>query len=555
MLAVMSRLRGIAVSSGRATAPLVHIVESIDPPPLRPLGISPDDACATIRAAAAAVKAELQELAAEATGQAQEILSMTALMAADPALLGGAETFVREQKLTPELAVWQSADDQSATLRAMGGMMAERAADVIDVRNRIVAHLTGVPLPGLPELTEPCILAARDLSPADTANLDPMIVRGIVTLEGGPTSHTAILARDLGIPAIVAIDAAIVEIPEGTHVAIDGTAGYLHTANFDPADFDHVPCVPLSFDGEGRLADGTRIELMANISEPAGALQAVASGAEGVGLLRTEFLFNDAIREPSVERQVAEYGKVFAEFPGRTVIVRTLDIGEDTPFLAPVGVPNPALALRGFRAAFQHRSVIENQLQAIAQAAAQHTADVWVVAPMISTPSETDEFMRLARTAGLRTAGVLIEVPAAALNAGPILARADFATLGTNDLIQYTFAADREIAHLAELATPWDRSILTLIQLTCQAAAQQDRPVVLPGEMAGIPELAVVAVGLGVTALSMSARRLGVVARVLESVTLAECRELAGLALGCESGERARELVRGRLPILEELGR
>lgn len=551
----MTRLHGIAVSPGRASAPLVHVVDVIDSPRIQRLEGSIDDACTLIVSAADAVKAELTALADNASGTAREILTMTAMMATDPALIGGARSLVQEQEFTPELAVWQAAEDVAAQLKAIGGMTAERVADVIDVRNRIVSRLTGVPLPGLPDLDEPSILSASDLSPADTAHLDPATVLGIVTCEGGPASHTAILARDLGIPAIVAIDHAITDVAQGSLVAIDGTNGYLYTADFDPAEFERQPCQPILFDGEGRLSDGTRIQLMANISDHAGAKLAASRGAEGVGLLRTEFCFRDAVREPSIETQAAEYGKIFAEFPGRTVIVRTLDSGADSPFLAPHDVPNPALALRGFRVIAERRDVIENQLRAIAQAAAVNSADVQVMAPMISTVAETDEFVEMAHAAGLQEAGVLIEVPSAALNAGPILARASFASLGTNDLIQYTFAADREIAHLAALASPWDRSVLSLIQMTCAAGAQQDRLVAVSGEIAGIPELAVVAVGLGVRSLSMSPRRLGVVSRVLQSVSLSECREIAGLAIGCESGDAARTIVRTRLPILEELGR
>lgn len=192
----MSRLKGIAVSPGRAAAPLAHVVDTIDPPRIQRLEGSVEDACDRIKAAADAVREDLRAYAENATGTAREILAMTALMATDPALLRGACALVREQELTPELAVWQAAGDLADVLTSVGGPTAERAADVIDVRNRIIAHLTGVPLPGLPETLEPSILAARDLSPTDTANLDPERVRGIVTLEGGPTSHTAILARD-----------------------------------------------------------------------------------------------------------------------------------------------------------------------------------------------------------------------------------------------------------------------------------------------------------------------------------------------------------------------
>jgi phosphotransferase system enzyme I (PtsI) len=513
---------------------------------------------AAIEAAAAGVRADLAGAAASATGTAAEVLTVAAAMAADPALAADAARRVRDGRSTPERAVWEAAGVVIDQLAALGGYLAERTRDVADIRDRVVARLTGVRPPGVPDPGRPFVLVAHDLAPADTATLDPAQVVAIVTVGGGPTSHTAILARALGIPAVVAApDAAT--LVDGETVVVDGAAGDVLR---DPSPDDLAAVERAAgrrsrrFDGTGATADGHRVQLLANVADPSGAQAAADAGAEGVGLFRTEFCFLGRTEEPAVDEQVAAYRSVLAAFPGRKVVVRTLDAGADKPlpFVTAAGEPNPALGVRGLRTAVRHPDVLDRQLQAIATAAAAERAEVWVMAPMVATPDEADAFVRLCAAHGLAQAGVMVEVPAAALCAGAVLAHARFASLGTNDLTQYAMAADRELADLATLSTPWQPAVLALVAATCHGGVEQDRPVGVCGEAAADPALAPVLVGLGATSLSMTPRALADVAAVLASVTLEDCRRVAALALGARTPADGRAAVRAALPVLAELG-
>jgi len=537
-------LRGIGVSQGHAVGPVAWVVNRVRPPLPLPLTGSPDAACDLITSSAQTVRDALAARAGSATGVARGVLAATAAMATDPALLAAARRYVREDGLAPAPAVWRATTELAERFEQLGGVFAGRAADVRDVGTRIIAAITGQPLPGLPQRDHPHVLAAHDLTPADTATLDPRLTLGILTEAGGPTSHTAILARDLGIPAVVALGSALRRVRDGDRVGIDGSAGTVSIEEAGPVVASRRPGVaPLA--GPNRTADGHRVPLLANVSDADGARVAAASGAEGIGLLRTEGQFVDAVEEPSLAEQERALGAVLAAFPGRRVMIRTLDAGGDNPlpFLPLDPGRNPALGLRGFRLARVNRALLENQLTAIARAAAAHDADVWVMAPMVSTVREAEEFVALAASAGLATAGVMVEVPAAALNAGPILARAAFASVGTNDLTQYTLAADRSAGELADIADPWDPAVLRLIALACQAGQLQDRPVGICGEASADPALAAVLVGLGAESLSMSPRDLRPVADTLATLTLADCQGLAGLALGCESAADARAAI------------
>ena len=552
---------GVGVSPGRAAARVARFasaVEAPDPYDRLPEDADVEAAVASIAQHAAIVAQNLSSAAATATGQSREVLETTAQMAVDPVLIEASQSAVREARRTPVVAVWQAADGVAEQLLALGGYMAERARDVRDLRDRIVASLQGLPMPGIPQRDEPYVLVASDLAPADTALLDPSKVRAIVTAEGGPTSHTAILARSLGIPAIVGAGAALEVLHEGRLVIVDGAAG---TVVVDPAEDQIAAAERLTpqirtFSGQGRTSDGHRVRLLANIGEPAGAAQAAATGAEGVGLFRTEFCFLDRAEEPSIDEQVEQYRTVLAAFPGKKVIIRTLDAGADKPmpFLTDTAEPNPALGVRGLRTTWRNPKILDNQLTAIARAAAAESADVWVMAPMVATVSETEEFVTACAKHGLGTVGVMIEVPSAALMSGQILSRAAFASIGTNDLTQYTMAADRLLGSLALLSDTFQPAVLRLIQEACRGGEQQGRPVGVCGEASADPATAVVLVGLGATSLSMSPRALADVDAVLSQTSLARCQELAQLALGAESAEHARALVRGRLPILDELG-
>ncbi|KIC70234.1 phosphoenolpyruvate-protein phosphotransferase [Kocuria rhizophila] len=561
-------MHGVGVSPGRVIAPLVHMAPAVtEPPEGDPLTGDPEAAVDRLKAAALAVKAELTERAARARSEsAAEVLKATALMAGDRALTKNAGKLVAAQQLSPERALWQAATAYADQMRAMGGYMADRAADIEDVRARIVAQLRGEDAPGVPQRREPFVLAAEDLAPADTAVLDPDVVLALVTESGGPQSHTAILARNLGLPAVVAVDG-VLELPGGTRVYVDGAAGAVVTApgateEQAVAAWRRASEQLASFDGHGELADGTAVPLLANVGTGDDARAAAEAGAQGVGLLRTEFCFLGRDTEPTVAEQAEAYAEVFAAFPGRKVVVRTLDAGADKPlpFLTDAEEPNPALGVRGYRTDWTTPGVLARQLEAIAAAAAESTADVWVMAPMIATVAEAARFRELVHAAGLPVSGVMVETPAAAMTAEQILDRVDFVSLGTNDLTQYTMAADRMLGTLAELNSPWQPAVLRMVECVTRGAASASQShathknVGVCGEAAADPALAVVLVGLGVDSLSMSARSLAAVAAVLRTVDTEQARRIARLALRATSPQEARDTVRAELPVLTDLG-
>jgi phosphotransferase system enzyme I (PtsI) len=565
----MQTLTGVGVCAGRVIGELVSMPDPVSEPAAGlALGDeAPDAAVARLNESAAAVKAELKRRAEAATEKdAADVLKSTALMAGDKALLKNAAKLITGSRLAPERALWEAATDYAQQMRSLGGYMAERAADIEDVRARLVCQLQGLPMPGVPQRDAPFVLTAEDLAPADTATLDPEKVLALVTSGGGPQSHTAILARNLGLPAVVAARG-VEALADGTTVFVDGASGEIRT---DPGAEEQELVeawvrsaeARSNFDGHGVLADGTEIPLLANVGTPEDARAAAAAGAQGVGLLRTEFCFLGRDKEPTVEEQVEQYTAILASFPGQKVVVRTLDAGADKPlpFLTDTEEPNPALGVRGYRTDRTVPGVLGRQLEAVALAEKATEAKVWVMAPMISTTAEAREFADMASAAGLRVPGVMVETPAAAVTADQILRHVDFVSLGTNDLTQYTMAADRMLGSLAELNNPWQPAVLRMIRYTVEGARRAEaegsgaRNVGVCGEAAADPALAVVLVGLGVHTLSMSARGLSAVAAVLRSVDLATAQALAELALRQGSAEEASAAVRAELPVLAELG-
>jgi len=402
-------------------------------------------------------------------------------------------------------------------------------------------------VPGVPDPGHPYVLVAHDLAPADTATLDLDRVRAIVTAEGGPTSHTAVLARTMGIPAVVACAGAD-RLDDGTTVLVDAARGVVV---IEPTEVERAQVAAAkataaaAVAGPGRTADGHVVALLANIGRPEEATAAVAAGAEGVGLFRTEFGFLDAHNAPDEASQVASYRKVFESFPGQRVVVRVLDAGADKPlaFLNQAAEPNPALGVRGLRSLRATPAVLHTQLAAIAAAAAQTAAQVWVMAPMVAEPEEAEWFVARAAEHGLDRAGVMVEVPSAALLANETLAACAFASIGTNDLAQYTLAADRQVGGLSALQDPWHPALLRLIRLVGTAGARTGKPVGVCGEAAADPLLACVLVGLGVSSLSMAAPALADVRAALAEHSLAECQRLAELAVATSSAAAARQAV------------
>lgn len=548
-----AELRGLGVSPGAAAGPVEVMAPPPELPPPRPVADAAEEARLALRALEA-VEAELEKRALAApTPEARDILQAQAAIAGDPMLAAGVRGRV-EQGADAAHALHGAFDEQARLLLAAGGRFAERVADLADLSGRAVAAALGRPMPGVPSPGHPFVLVADDLSPADTAALDTAAVLALVTERGGPTGHTAILARSLGLPAVVGCRGILDAAASGGLAAVDGTGGAVRTpvteaeaaevnaAAARRASEESAPAAP------GRTADGRGVDLMVNIGSAADLDGVDLTGVAGVGLFRTEFLFLGRHEEPGLDEQAAAYAKAFAAAGDRTVVVRTLDAGADKPlpFLRLPDEPNPALGVRGLRVARERPDVLETQLAAIARAAAGTPARVAVMAPMVATPEEADGFVARARAHGLPAAGVMIEVPSAALRAARILREAQFLSIGTNDLSQYALAADRQHSGFPELLDPWQPAVLDLIARCAEAGGAAGKSVGVCGEAAADPLLAPVLAGLGVTRLSMSPRALPAVRAALLRFTFAECADLAERVLAADGPAEAREIARTR---------
>jgi phosphotransferase system enzyme I (PtsI) len=549
-------LQGVGVSHGVAIGEVRHMGTAVLEPPAKQIA-SGDTAREQGRArqAVEAVAADLNARGHLAGGEAQAVLEAQALMALDPELMADVERRVAVGS-TAERAVYDAFASYRALLAGAGEYLAGRVADLDDVRNRIVARLLGVPMPGVPDSDEPYVLIARDLAPADTALLDPTLVLGFVTEEGGPTSHSAILARALGVPAVVALPGAG-ELSEGTVIAVDGSTGEVFVqpsaekqAALTEAAAERKAALAAA-SGPGVTSDGHKVPLLANVGGPADVPAAVAAGAEGVGLFRTEFLFlDDSATAPSEEKQVEAYRQVLEAFPGGRVVVRVLDAGADKPldFLTPADEPNPALGVRGLRSLLDHPEVLATQLRALATASAGLPVYLEVMAPMVADRQDAKAFADACRAAGLTAKfGAMVEIPSAALRARSILQEVEFLSLGTNDLAQYTFAADRQVGAVARLQDPWQPALLDLVALAAEAAKAEGKSCGVCGEAAADPLLACVLTGLGVTSLSMGAASIPYVRATLAKHTLAQGERAAAAARATDSADEARRAVQGVL--------
>jgi phosphotransferase system enzyme I (PtsI) len=547
---VADPLGGSPASPGTA----VGVVARLTPAPSLPeQWPEPADAEAEIAAATgalAAVVAELSRRAESVTGEARDIMDTQIMMAGDPTLESG----IRESVGNGRPAAWAVHDAFSTHLTALaaaGGYLAERVTDLADLRDRAIAGILGQAPPGIPDSAEPFVLVGVDLAPADTVTLDPAKVVAIVTEKGGPTSHTAIVARALGIPAVVGC-AGAAGLDDGVRVVVDGDRGEItvdpdeETVSRIARDTAELAALLAEHSGPGETSDGHPVKLLLNVGGAGGIESAGAADAEGVGLFRTEFLFLDRTEAPSVQEQREAYGKVFAAFGTRPVVVRTLDAGADkpVPFANDDDEPNPALGVRGYRLAGRNPDLVRAQLEAISLAAADHGADVRVMAPMIATPAEAAEFAGHARAFGIAQVGVMIEIPAAAIRAGQILAEVDFVSIGTNDLSQYTFAADRMLGELSSLLDPWQPALLDLVAAVADAARLAGKPAGICGEAASDPLLAPVFAGFGITSLSMSAPAVPAVRASLRQRTIEDCRKLAADVRGAADAAAARTIAR-----------
>jgi len=545
-------LTGTPVVPGAAVGPVVRPAGAVRLPEEQQAPVPEDrreEEKARYSAAAEVVAGRLTARAAAATGVSAEVLSTTAGIARDRALRTTAEQRIDEGAPAAVAAV-RAAQQFMDMFTSLGGLMAERVPDVRDVRDRIVAELTGQGEPGVPAPEQPSVLLADDLAPADTAGLDPARILALATRLGGTTSHTAIIARQLGLPCVVGVGG-LDDVPAGATVLVDGEQGTV-TVDPDPAearsrvDAARQAAEALAgYAGPGRTRDGHVVQVLANVQDGAGARAAAGAHAEGIGLFRTELAFLGRAQEPTVEEQAAGYAEVLAAFPGQKVVVRTLDAGSDKPlaFATPPDEANPALGVRGLRVARRDPGLLERQLDAVAEAAARTGATPWVMAPMVATVPEAAGFAAAVRARGL-VPGVMIEVPSAALHAERLLAHVDFLSIGTNDLSQYALAADRLSADLAELTDPWQPALLELVALTAAAGKRAGKPVGVCGEAAADPLLGCVLVGLGVTSLSCATSAVARVGARLATVDLDACERAAAAALATDDPQAARAAAR-----------
>ncbi|EYB68652.1 phosphoenolpyruvate-protein phosphotransferase [Deinococcus phoenicis] len=456
-------------------------------------------------------------------------------------------------------------DDRIAQLQKLDDpTLAARAVDLSDVQRRVLRQLLGIREADV-QAGGPVILLAPDLTPSDTARLGPDTLLGFVTAQGGPTSHTAIIARGLGLPAVVAAGNGVLDIPDGTPAILDGSAGrlYLNPSEADVQSARERQGV-LEREREaaraarfepGATRDGARVEVAANINRAADALAALEAGAEGVGLMRTEFLFLERDSVPTEDEQEREYRAMAAALEGRPLIIRTLDIGGDkeVPYLGLAHEDNSFLGLRGIRLCFERPDLFLPQLRAVARVAKDYP-NVHLMFPMISTLEDFrraraifDE-VRAELGAPRVPLGVMIEVPSAALIAEQLAPEVDFFSIGTNDLTQYTLAMDRLHPQLARQTDAMHPAVLQLIALTVQAADRHGKWVGVCGGAAGDDVGALLLTGLGVKELSVSTPQIAGVKAALRQRTLGELQALAREALAQPNAEAVRALVRPPQP-------
>ncbi len=565
----MTMIKGIAASNGIAIAKAYKLVM----PELKVDKVEIEDVEKEIKAYEDAMAQTAKELVAikEAASknlseEEAAVFDAHALVLEDPELKTQVEDKIRNEKCNATAAL----DEVAATFISMFEMMdddyfRERAADIKDVSRRLLANLLGKSLPNPSLIDEEVVVIADDLTPSDTAQLNKNLVKGFATNIGGRTSHSAIMARSLEIPAVVACKTITEDVNDGDMIVLDGIEGTVivnpdeETIRTYEAKRDEY----IAYRNELKKlvnektvsTDGHHVELVANIGGANDLPGVIENGAEGVGLFRTEFLYMESANLPTEERQFDVYKEILEAMEGKPVVVRTLDIGGDKEIEA-IDMPkemNPFLGVRAIRLCFQREDIFRTQLRALLRASVY--GDLRIMFPMIATLAEfrkakgilLEEKEKLIAE-GIEVSdslqvGIMIEIPAAAVLADQFAKEVDFFSIGTNDLIQYTFAADRMSSGVSYLYQPYNPSILRLIKNVIDAAHKEGKWAGMCGEMAGEQLAAPLLLGLGLDEFSMSATSVLSQRKLIRNLSQAEMKELADKALNCCTMEEVVALV------------
>lgn len=565
----MTMIKGIAASNGIAIAKAYKLVM----PDLTVEKVTVNDVEKEIKAYDDAMVQTAKELeaikeAASKNLSAEEaaVFDAHALVLADPELKSQVEDKIRNDKINAAAAL----DEVSAMFIAMFESMdddyfRERAADIKDVSRRLLACLLGKPLPNPALIDEEVVIIADDLTPSDTAQLNKNLVKGFATNIGGRTSHSAIMARSLEIPAVVACKTITEEVKDGDMIALDGIEGTViinpdesTVKEYETKRDDYVAYreeLKKLVNEKTVSTDGHHVELVANIGGAKDLAGVKENGGEGVGLFRTEFLYMESAELPSEEKQYEVYKEVLEAMEGKPVVVRTLDIGGDKEIEA-IDLPkemNPFLGVRAIRLCFQREDIFRTQLRALLRASVH--GDLRIMFPMIAALSEfrkakgilMEEKEKLVaegvKVSDTLQVGIMIEIPAAAVLADQFAKEVDFFSIGTNDLIQYTFAADRMSSGVSYLYQPFNPSILRLVKHVIDSAHKEGKWAGMCGEMAGEPLAAPLLLGLGLDEFSMSATSILAQRKLIRSLSQAEMAELANKAINCSTMEEVVALV------------
>lgn len=570
----MERLQGIAVSPGVAIGEVLVMDNEGFRIPRRflPRDAVEDELERLDRAIAGAtleIERKRDRVAEQLGKEYGAIFSAHSQMLNDPGLRAKLEEMIRQRHYSPEYSVSRAMRHYAKVFQSLDGDMPERANDIIDIEKRLLRQLSGKRREELAHLTSEVLVLAHNLTPSETANLDPKFVRGFVTEIGGPGSHTAIVAEALGIPAVVGTGLFLADVSGGETAIIDGYQGLviLQPDEETLARYRHevVQYRTLAAkleklrDLPAETSDGVRVQLLGNIEFPYEVEQCQKRGADGIGLYRTEFLFMSRDEEPTEAEQVAAYSDVAQAMKQQPVTMRTLDLGADKvpnmPF--PVDERNPFLGLRSIRLTLRHQPMFRAQLRAILRASV--AGNIKIMFPLISTLLELRQAKMVLREAmedleeeGAEfdrdiKVGMMVEVPSAVLMLDHFVEEVDFFSIGTNDLIQYVLAVDRGNTDVASLYTASDPSILRILKMAVSTANESGTPISMCGQMCGNPMYTMFLLGLGLRSMSVTPAAIPEIKQVCRRVSIPQCQRVAERAVQFESARAVRTYLKEEL--------